>query len=160
MIIAKRMGRPPTPERERFMAAVMPVPESGCWLWLGTLQPDGYGKFQKKKSCGRWTAAIAHRVAYEHFVGTIPAGLEIDHLCRVKCCVNPTHLEAVTSRTNQERAENWIYMQGHKIHCRHGHEFDARNTYRWGGSRYCRTCNRAAARKYLSTRSNVNDATR
>jgi hypothetical protein len=72
---------------------------SGCWLWRGRLSGGGYGQF---KVAGR--EAMAHRYAYELLVGAIPDGREIDHLCRVRACVNPAHLEAVTHSTNVSRS--------------------------------------------------------
>lgn len=85
----------------RFWAKVDIDPPSGCWLWTGAVdEATGYGRF--------WTAdglGYAHRIAHELFVGPIPAGLDIDHLCRVRRCVNPAHLEPVTRRENLLRGE-------------------------------------------------------
>jgi len=75
-----------------------PVPFSGCWVWTGSLQGGGYARIMTD---GRMQPA--HRVAYELKHGPIPDGLEMDHLCRVRCCVNPDHLEAVTTSVNQLR---------------------------------------------------------
>lgn len=71
---------------------------NGCWLWQGAKNPDGYGQMDH-----RWFTFGAHRVSYLAFVGPIPEGLVIDHLCRVRHCVNPAHLEAVTSAENIRR---------------------------------------------------------
>jgi hypothetical protein len=65
-----------------------------CWVWLGRIEPNGYGKRGKQ-----W----AHRISYERKYGPIPAGLDLDHLCRVPCCVNPDHLEPVTRSENNRR---------------------------------------------------------
>lgn len=73
-----------------------------CWLWTGVRHPDGYGRMHLK---GRYVQA--HRWSYEHFVGPIRAGLEIDHLCRVTSCVRPEHLEPVTRLENQRRAQKF-----------------------------------------------------
>lgn len=72
-----------------------------CWNWMGTIQPNGYGKFGR-----RWMRrdSIAHRIAYEKWVGPIPANLTIDHLCFNRRCVNPAHLEVVTRGENARRA--------------------------------------------------------
>jgi hypothetical protein len=75
-----------------------PIPFSGCWAWYGGVTRDGYAKV---KIAGR--TLIAHRVAYELKCGPVPEGLEMDHLCRVRCCVNPDHLEAVTGTVNRRR---------------------------------------------------------
>ena len=70
-----------------------------CWLWTGALRGDGYGKFHVKR---KWV--YAHRFAYELLVGPIPDGLELDHLCRIRNCVRPSHLEPVTHQENMQRA--------------------------------------------------------
>ncbi|KAB2977369.1 HNH endonuclease [Streptomyces sp. SS1-1] len=85
---------------------------------------------------------MAHRVAYQEIVGPIPEGLQLDHLCRVRHCVNPAHLEPVTSRENTLRGENLVAINAAKTHCKRGHLFDAANTYRWRNSRICRECRR------------------
>lgn len=72
-------------------------PETGCWLWLGNLN-TGYGRCKVNSK-----TAMAHRVFYEHHIGPIPKGTELDHLRRMRSCVNPSHLEAVTRRENVRR---------------------------------------------------------
>lgn len=124
----------PTVE-ERFWAK---VDKSGeCWLWTGVTNAGGYGRF----TIG-YSNIMAHRWSYENAVGPIPEGLQIDHLCSVKRCVNPEHLEAVTGRVNTLRAPNApATIHAAQTHCAHGHEFTAENTYTpSGGGRYCRTC--------------------
>ena len=84
---------------------------------------------------------MAHRVAYELTNGPIPDGLELDHLCRVRHCVNPSHIEAVTHRENTLRGTGPIPHRARQSHCKHGHEFTPENTYRLpNGCRHCRTC--------------------
>lgn len=105
----ERVGRHGSPEAKRdHTAARLPLPErmdywtdkSGdCWLWQGALDRDGYGRVTVD---GR--GHPAHRVMYEVAVGPIPAGLTLDHLCRVPRCVNPSHLEPVTNAENARRA--------------------------------------------------------
>lgn len=134
-------------EKERFMNLVIPIPESGCWIWAGAINWKGYGRFWlsgKLKS--------AHRISYEWFIGEIPKGLQIDHLCRVRCCVNPNHLEPVTPQINSSRGNVGAYW-ANKTHCPHGHLYSKDNTYRNNGKRFCRTCrkisyqNKKAAKK-------------
>jgi hypothetical protein len=122
--------------RTRFLAKTAPDPETGCWSWTAYLMPNGYGQF----GIGR-KVFCAHRVAYEMFVGPIPAGLQIDHLCRNRRCVNPAHMEPVTQRENIMRGEGISAKCAVKTHCLRGHEFDSLNTYRRpNGSRECLTC--------------------
>ena len=113
-------------ELRRFEAKVSPEPNSGCWLWTGCLTTGGYGMLQLD---GGRIPKYAHRLAYEHHVGLIPEGLQIDHLCRVRSCVNPSHLEPVTQRENGLRGESMAAQQARQTHCIHGHEFTQENTY-------------------------------
>lgn len=92
--------------RERFLTKVYQH-DSGCWLWTATLAGAGYGQI---RLAGRGSPMVyAHRVAYELFLGEIPPGHEIDHRCRVKACVNPDHLEAVTHGENIRRT--WPFRE-------------------------------------------------
>ena len=114
-----------------------------CWLWTGRLNRDGYAAI---KIGGRYH--MAHRVAYEEYVGAIPAGMQLDHLCRVRHCVNPMHLEPVTPRQNTMRGQTPARINAEKTSCANGHAFDAANTYKLRGVRHCRACNRANVRAY------------
>ena len=135
------MGKP-RPIRERLLSRLL-IDPSGCLLWTGRIDRYGYGNI----ASGRRMVKV-HRVMYELFVGPIPDGLEIDHLCRVRHCAAPAHLEAVTRRENTLRGKSLQALNAVKTHCDHGHAFDRANTYVYRGSRYCRACNRAAkARK-------------
>lgn len=133
---------------ERFDAMVSPEPNTGCWLWTGNVNAKGYGRM---RTDGQHGAVPAHRVAYELFIGPIPQGLEIDHLCRVRCCVNPDHLEAVTSRTNTLRGDGPSAIAVRRPTCRHGHPVtDPKDVYRGAnGSRVCRLCAIAATSRYI-----------
>lgn len=106
-----------------------------CWLWMAR-RLRGYGKFDLGN-----TTAMAHRVAYELSVGPIPDGLQLDHLCRVRHCVNPAHLEPVTQRENILRSEAPCAVVMRTNKCKHGHEFTDENTYVTpAGKRQCRVC--------------------
>src|SRR5213593_3886465 len=107
--------------RERFMAKV--EISDGCWPWLGSKTAKGYGRIQTglRSPAGHYAPVPAHRVAYELFIGPIPEGLHVDHLCKNPGCVNPAHLEPVTNRENVER---W-----HSVQCRNGHARTPENTW-------------------------------
>lgn len=124
--------------RERFESKFIPEPNSGCWLWTEALKGKGYGGFYLAGKDAR-----AHRVSYELYVGAIPCGLTIDHLCRNKSCVNPDHLEAVTNRENVLRGVGTSAENARKTHCPQGLPFDELNT-QWEsrGRRRCGRCNR------------------
>lgn len=123
---------------DRFLKFVSPEPNTGCWLWMGGCSQNGYGAF---KVNGR--QETAHRIAYSLLRGEIPEGLQLDHLCRVRCCVNPDHLEPVTPKENIRRSP---IHSGAKTHCPQGHAYTAENTGKHAGERFCRKC---ARKKWL-----------
>lgn len=121
------------------------VDKSGdCWLWTSEIGRKGYGRLVDPQ--GR--RLLAHRVVYELVVGPIPDGLTLDHLCRVHACVNPEHLEPVTTRENVLRGQGVAAINAAKTHCSHGHEFTPENT-RVGSDRerICRQCSNDARRE-------------
>lgn len=97
---------------QRFVAKVDFNGRDGCWEWTGATDPTGYGRFFVDG-----TMQYAHRWSYETFVGPIPAGLDIDHLCRVRRCVCPGHLEAVTRRENLLRGETLAAAHAAGVDC-------------------------------------------
>lgn len=116
----------------------------GCWIWTGRQDGDGYGQFWLD---GKHRRAFV--VSYEMNVGPVPEGLELDHLCRVRLCVNPAHLEPVTTQVNQLRGNGVSGINARKTHCDHGHEFTPANTYITpDGRRQCRTCQRERSRRH------------
>lgn len=130
------MGGKPGTVEERLFRHIMPEPNSGCWLWVASLDTRGYGQITVAKGRSRQ----AYRVAYELVVGPVPAGLELDHKCRVRSCCNPDHLEPVTHAVNMARSAN---ANRSKTHCKRGHPFTPENTYSSPGypaGRQCRTC--------------------
>jgi hypothetical protein len=108
-------------------------------MWTAGAIAQGYGGFHPAKG----VMVLAHRYAYEALIGPIPAGLVIDHLCRVRRCVNPAHLEPVTNEENLSRGEGYALRNGMRTACVNGHEYTEANTYRdpKGGIR-CRQCGR------------------
>lgn len=147
--------------KERFWAK---VEKRGCWLWTG-VKSAGYGMLTPR---GKGSTMSAHVFAYEMLVGPVPDGLEIDHLCRNRACVNPEHLEPVTHKVNCRRGkmtpqERFKLKQplpepkprgafnAAKTHCPKGHPYDEENTYYRKGNknlRECLTCKRAAQRRW------------
>lgn len=119
------------------------VTESGCIEWTGS-RIRGYGNIGVGYIGKRGVARAAHRVAYELLVGPIEDGMTLDHLCRNRCCVNPAHLEPVSSLENYERG--LAARGGRKTHCPQGHEYTDENTYRWRYTRNCKICRRANER--------------
>lgn len=117
-------------------------PELGaCWLWTGA-QKNGYGRFTIRRR-----PVYAHRFAYELLVGPIPQGLELDHLCRVTTCINPSHLEPVTHRKNVLRGISPAARHATMTHCSQGHPFDTGNTGWHHGARRCLACHRESERR-------------
>jgi hypothetical protein len=123
----------------RFWPRVAKDGPDGCWEWQGCCVKTGYGQIR----VGKKLAAV-HRLAYEDAVGPIPEGLEIDHLCHNRRCVNPKHLEAVTHRVNIQRSRRNLDL---RTHCKHGHVLTPGNIVRHtNGRRRCRTCFNAEIR--------------
>lgn len=128
-----RRGTP----RERFLAKIE-VQADGCWIWTASLDTHGYGQFYDGKKLRK-----AYRVAYELYVGPVPEGLQLDHLCRVRRCVNPSHLEPVTQAENLRRGALA------RTHCKHGHPFAGENLAILNGRwRRCRICARATVYRF------------
>lgn len=138
----------PTRIAEKILESPLGFNETPCWVWLGYTAKEGYGQvyFQGKL----WST---HRLLYELFRGPIPEGLHIDHLCRVRGCCNPAHLEAVTCKENARRGDTGKARGAQvraKTHCPGGHKYSPENTHiDPTGSRRCRECNRlrCASRK-------------
>lgn len=135
-----RTGPIARPPLDRFAEKVA-LQDDGCLVWTGSMYGNGYGAFFPggNRASGN---VLAHRYAYQSFVGPVPDGLDLDHLCRNRACVMPSHLEPVT------RAENVRRAAAVKTHCIHGHPFDEANTIPVPGTaqRKCRACRTARDR--------------
>ena len=115
--------------------------DAPCWLWQSHVGVTGYG--QKRFRGTMWKA---HRYMWTVMRGPIPKGMQIDHLCRIRHCVNPQHMEVVTQHENWLRGEACTVQNKRKTHCKYGHEFTPENTYyrtgKRGPHRVCIQCNR------------------
>lgn len=129
------MSRRAAPPVQRFMRLVKVNPGTGCWEWQGYRTPNGYGKL---------TEGMAHRTAWKLFRPAQPLaeGFDLHHLCRVRHCVNPDHLQLLTSSEHRG-----LRRTAEATHCKHGHEWTPENTYWFPGPkrvRACRQCQKAA----------------
>jgi hypothetical protein len=152
----RRYGDPigPTPE-SRFWGRVRKT--RSCWLWTGKLTHLGYARVA-------WNGRLqmAHRVAYEMLVGSIPKGMTLDHLCRRRHCIKPDHLEPVSLAENLRRGESPFARNARKTHCPQGHAYDEANTYiqpKTGG-RVCRACVVVHQRNYQARKRAYNGGRR
>lgn len=137
-------------DRKRFHRQYQ-VSINGCWLWTSGIADNGYGKFR----VGDCTMG-AHKWSYEDRHGEVPEGMHLDHLCRVRHCVNPDHLEVVTPKVNTYRGISFSAVNAAKTHCIHGHEFTPENThvyvYKGKPHRSCRRCRVDAAKRRRNTK--------
>ena len=129
---------------ERLWRHIAPEPSSGCWLWLGALDSKGYGLFRMNMKLYK-----AHRATFAAYGGTIPPGLQLDHKCRVRSCVNPDHLEPVTALENTRRGLVPT-LHSSRTYCRRGHALTTenarpRNDKNRKIGRVCRACKRINA---------------
>lgn len=136
---------------ERVESKIVKHPNGGCWEWTAGCDPMGYAKINNTEG----GSCLVHVWSYEHFVGPIPDGHEIDHTCHdpsvcapgTSCphrrCCNPDHLEAVTHKVNTLRGGSFAAVNARKTHCPRGHPYDETNTRWYDGRRYCRACARA-----------------
>lgn len=136
------MGLRARPLAERLLEKVSVNPITGCHEWTAARSASGYGKIYVLGRPRTNRVVPAHRVAYELWVGPIPEGLQLDHLCRNRACVNPAHLEPVTQRVNLLRGMSPAADNARKTQCPRGHVYNGANTYRRNGDRKCRACHR------------------
>jgi len=126
------------------------IKHDDCMIWAGYKNEAGYGQMWYTVD-GKPVREGAHRLSYRNFVGEIPEGYVIDHLCRVTSCINPDHLEAVTSITNTLRGIGFAGKNQRKTHCPRGHEYTEANVSSYSNKyRRCRTCENERNRKYYA----------
>lgn len=123
------------PTEKRFFSYVFKNPDTKCWEWLNAANTQGYGRFYY----GNFTEK-AHRFSYELKYGKITDGLQIDHLCRNRMCVNPDHLESVTLNVNVMRGMGVCAQNARKNHCPYGHEYSKIKVESGKFRRICRIC--------------------
>lgn len=143
------MPRKSTPIVERIKPKLY-VDDNGCWVFTGALTGHGYGHVR----VGRRGEGMksTHRAMYEHHVGPIPEGLELDHLCRNRACCNPAHLEPVTTGENIRRG-NTGKKERDKTHCPAGHAYAGANLFvTKAGHRVCRACRNRRSRELYAAR--------
>ena len=131
---------------ERFLAFVMPVTESGCWIWTGSCDRKGYGRFTLPGH-----SSLAHRISFELYKSVIPFNMCLDHLCHVRCCVNPDHLQIVGHKeTVTQGGSGYRLKTQSQTHCKIGHPLSEAYTFiqNSGMRRQCRICRAKTARRY------------
>lgn len=124
------IGLPPTSGTDcyaRWPVALDPI--YGCWLWQGRRDADGYGRLDGQ---------LAHYAVWRALRGEIPPGKQLDHVCRRRACVAPTHLEPV-SKADNERRKSWRY-RSRRTHCSAGHDLGIHGRLTPEGGKVCRSC--------------------
>lgn len=140
--------------REFVWDRILPEPNTGCWLWVGFISEQGYGRGPQVAG-GR--LVMAHRMTYETQHGPLAKGLELDHLCRVRSCCNPEHLEAVTHEENVLRGDSFSAKNAELTHCKRGHEYVEGSYYiikptkrnRTKNGRHCKTCHKVQQARHM-----------
>jgi len=133
---------------QQRIARNITIDANGCWRWQMAISSEGYGRIDTE---------YAHRFSYAAYVGTIPDGLELDHLCRVRDCVNPAHLEPVTRAVNVRRGNAPNAILSRLGVCIRGHQMTPENTYYRpdGAGKQCRICIRIRSQRQQQRRSSV-----
>lgn len=145
--LAAAFPHAPPEQLARFLTKIL-VDESGCWLWMAAKAYGGYGSFTIRRK-----SHAAHRVAYLWKHSACASDLTVDHLCRVRHCVNPNHMELVPIRINTLRGTAPTAINARKTHCVAGHPLSGSNLWITPiGGRYCRTCARKRHKEWRDKR--------
>lgn len=140
-------------QMKAFTDKIWMEPNCGCWLWSAAVNKGGYGIFRANGK-----SSVAHRITYEMHIGKIPEGLVLDHQCRVRCCVNPAHLEPVTNRVNCRRGDCGKHHK-ERTCCPKGHPYSDQNVQlrHWSGGvkRRCAECHRISSLAYQRRRRGI-----
>lgn len=139
-------GNYPQDTLDRLLSRVRSQP-NGCWMWTGSLTDEGYGQIHFWINKRKITRRVS-RVSFEIFIRTLGKREIPDHLCRNRGCINPTHMEPVSNRTNVLRGVGPTARNARKTHCKRGHAFTPENTYTTQNMRHCRKCRAARMRTY------------
>ncbi len=132
---------------ESFARFISPEPMSGCWIWTGGLDKDGYALGYRPSPAKPHTVR-AHRAIYKLLVGPLSSALTLDHLCRTRCCVNPDHLEPVTNKLNIMRGEGWAAKNARKLVCAKGQHSLEDAYINPKNQRICRICSAESQARY------------
>lgn len=136
---------PGAPLADRILALSIIV-QNGCWNWRARIDRWGYGHIRIRQ-----ITKLAHRAAYEEFIGAIPLGMQLDHLCKNTRCCNPAHLEIVTPTENALRS-TCVAARIALTHCKYGHPLSGINVRISGNSRICRACDRRRHKELIARR--------
>jgi len=125
--------------KNRFLKNVKKT--KSCWIWVSHKSTGGYGTFYVWKTAeNKGGSKLAHRWAFENWVSPIPKGLEIDHICKIRNCVNPKHLRIVSHLENMHASNTLASLNSNKTHCPNGHKYEAPNILWDKNSRKCKIC--------------------
>ncbi len=140
---------------ERFWKKVIPQDcgyHTSCWRWTAQISAAGYGRFRQDSIDGG-KSRFAHRFAYEYFIGRVPQNLVLDHMCKNKFCVNPSHLRCVSVKENVLCGIAPTAINARKTHCKYGHELSGNNlALPKDGSRQCKICLKNRSIKHSKNR--------
>lgn len=139
-------------EMDRILTKIHFEPNTGCWLWDGSVTHNGYGIFSRQFG-DKTSSTVIHRMTYRWYKGEIPEDLELDHLCQVRCCANPEHMEPVTNKENFDRSMKRGKIVQAWLKCEKGHHLTEGNicyyTIKNSGKikKRCRECQKVRWKK-------------